>query len=36
MYDDGSIEAQTEHGVMHFDSMIELKAFMDSGARGPS
>jgi hypothetical protein len=29
MYADGSIEAQSEHGVMHFESMTELKAFMD-------
>jgi hypothetical protein len=29
MYADGSIEARSERGVLHFDSMAELKAFMD-------
>lgn len=36
MYADGSIEAQSEHGIMHFESMAELKAFMDSQPRGAS
>ena len=30
MYADGSIEARSERGVFHFQSMAELKAFMDS------
>ena len=29
MYSDGSIEARSERGVLHFDSMAELKAFME-------
>jgi hypothetical protein len=32
MYADGSIEARSEHGVFHFQSMAELKAFMDAQA----
>jgi hypothetical protein len=30
MYADGSIEARSERGVFHFQSMAELKAFMDA------
>lgn len=30
MYADGSIEARTEHAVFHFQSMAELKSFMES------
>ena len=29
MFDDGSIEAQSEAGVFHFASMAELKAFIE-------
>jgi hypothetical protein len=32
MYSDGSIEARTEHEVVQFKSMAELKAFMESQA----
>jgi len=32
MYADGSIEAQSERGVFHFQSMAELKAFMEAQA----
>jgi hypothetical protein len=32
MYADGSIEARSERGVFHFQSMAELKAFMESQA----
>jgi hypothetical protein len=32
MYADGSIEARSERGVFHFQSMAELKAFMDAQA----
>jgi len=32
MYADGSIEARSEHGVFHFQSMAELKAFMEAQA----
>lgn len=32
MYADGSIEARSERGVLHFDSMAELKAFMEGQA----
>ncbi|MGB6177068.1 MAG: hypothetical protein WBF43_12205 [Methylocella sp.] len=32
MYADGSIEARSERGVFHFQSMAELKAFMDAHA----
>ncbi|MGH6863762.1 MAG: hypothetical protein ACRECN_05745, partial [Methylocella sp.] len=30
MYADGSIEARTQHAVLHFNSMDELKAFMEA------
>ncbi|MGH6842037.1 MAG: hypothetical protein ACREDV_08100, partial [Methylocella sp.] len=30
MYGDGSIEARTQHAVLHFKSMAELKAFMEA------
>jgi hypothetical protein len=33
MYADGSIEARSEHGVFHFQSMAELKAFMEAQAQ---
>jgi hypothetical protein len=33
MYSDGSIEARTGQTVFHFNSMAELKTFMDSEAR---
>ncbi|MGH6835461.1 MAG: hypothetical protein ACREC9_07920 [Methylocella sp.] len=33
MYADGSIEARTQHAVLHFKSMDELKAFMESQAQ---
>ncbi|SFK22669.1 hypothetical protein [Methylocapsa palsarum] len=36
MYADGSIEAQSEHGIMHFETMTELKAFMEAQQRSPS
>jgi hypothetical protein len=32
MYADGSIEARSERGVFHFQSMAELKAFMEAQA----
>ncbi|MGH6812722.1 MAG: hypothetical protein ACREDM_10365 [Methylocella sp.] len=32
MYADGSIEARTQHAVLHFKSMAELKAFMEAQA----
>jgi hypothetical protein len=32
MYADGSIEARTQHAVLHFKSMAELKAFMETQA----
>jgi hypothetical protein len=32
MYADGSVEARSERGVFHFQSMAELKAFMDAQA----
>ncbi|MGI8569583.1 MAG: hypothetical protein ACR2KT_11185 [Methylocella sp.] len=32
MYADGSIEARTQHAVLHFNSMAELKAFMEAQA----
>ena len=35
MYGDGSIEARTEHAVLHFKSMVELKTFMESRAQTP-
>ncbi|MDQ6869591.1 MAG: hypothetical protein M3178_14910 [Pseudomonadota bacterium] len=35
MYADGSIEARTEHAVLHFKSMVELKTFMESRAQTP-
>ncbi|MGQ0446411.1 MAG: hypothetical protein ACT4O2_15125 [Beijerinckiaceae bacterium] len=35
MYGDGSIEARTQHAVLHFRSMAELKTFMDSQAQRP-
>lgn len=34
-YADGSIEARTEHAVFHFNSMDELKRFMESQAQLP-
>lgn len=33
MYSDGSIEARTAHAVFHFNSMTELKTFLDSEAQ---
>ncbi|MGH6867889.1 MAG: hypothetical protein ACREDA_03235 [Methylocella sp.] len=30
MYADGSVEARTQHAVLHFNSMDELKAFMEA------
>ncbi|QBR72500.1 hypothetical protein CU048_15755 [Beijerinckiaceae bacterium] len=32
MYSDGSIEARSDRGVLHFESMAELKAFMEGQA----
>jgi hypothetical protein len=32
MYVDGSIEARTERAVLHFKSMAELKAYMETRA----
>jgi hypothetical protein len=32
MYVDGSIEARTQHAVLHFKSMAELKAYMETRA----
>jgi hypothetical protein len=32
MYADGSIEARTQHAVLHFKSMAELKAFLETQA----
>ncbi len=33
MYADGSVEARSERGVFHFQSMAELKAFMEAQAQ---
>lgn len=33
MYSDGSIEAQSDRGVLHFESMVELKEFMEAQGR---
>jgi hypothetical protein len=35
MYADGSIEARTERAVFHFNTMAELKSFMESQAQKP-
>jgi hypothetical protein len=36
MYDDGSIDAETSHGSLHFESIEEMKVFIARTSRNPS